>query len=185
MGAIRALRRNSGFLAILVLLLVVGYWGIDPLRDRTPMTGAFQVVDGDSLRRNSEDFRLQGIDAPELKQTCEDATGRAYPCGREAHQMLRRLVQGRIIKCESTGVDRYNRTLAYCRAGDTDINDAMVSAGWAVSYYSLAYFLTELEARNAGLGLWQGAFQSPADWRADHRHSLVQDGVADGAPQPD
>ena len=35
-------------------------------------TGAVQVVDGDSLRKEDTDVRLYGIDAPEYHQACED-----------------------------------------------------------------------------------------------------------------
>jgi len=34
------------------------------------------VIDGDSLRTGSEEIRLVGIDAPELRQTCRDGQGR-------------------------------------------------------------------------------------------------------------
>ena len=52
------------------------------------------VTDGDSLRVRPADggdpvtVRLEGIDAPELDQTCEDTNRQSWPCGRAALRAL-------------------------------------------------------------------------------------------------
>src|SRR5262245_59324026 len=46
------------------------------------------VIDGDSLRTGSEEIRLVGIDAPELRQTCRDGQDREWSCGRAAKARL-------------------------------------------------------------------------------------------------
>jgi len=129
------------------------------------MRGTVRVADGDSLVLAGERIRLQGIDAPELAQSCTRA-GADYPCGREARAALARLVAGHAVACESRRRDRYERLLATCTAAGVELNRAMVEAGWAVSYGD--YRAAEAAARQAGRGLWAGPFERPQDWRRDH-----------------
>lgn len=124
----------------------------------------FSAVDGDSLRSGGEDFRLLGIDAPELRQTCTRA-GRSWSCGREAHARLRTLVAGGGLVCTPQGRDRYGRTLARCRAGGRDIGETMVREGLALDFMGGGYGAVEREARAARRGLWAGEFELPQDWR--------------------
>jgi hypothetical protein len=44
-------------------------------------TGFPTVVDGDTLAIGAQRIRLQGIDAPEIDQTCLDGTGTLWRCG--------------------------------------------------------------------------------------------------------
>ncbi len=134
--------------------------------------GRARVIDGDSLQVNGVEVRLHGIDAPELRQTCRDASGRRYPCGRMARQHLRQLVRGRTIRCRRITTDRYRRMIARCTLPDgTDIGQRMVRDGWAVAFvrYSRAYVGDERLARQARKGLWQGRFVPPAVWRRMQR----------------
>jgi endonuclease YncB( thermonuclease family) len=136
--------------------------------------GRFAAVDGDSLRRDGQDFRLKGIDAPELHQSCEDDKGKAYPCGLKARDALQQLVKGRSIACEVVARDRYERMVSICFDGDRDINAAMVRAGWATAYlrHGSEYQQEEAEARLNGRGIWQGRFEEPEAWRDEHRRDL-------------
>lgn len=126
------------------------------------LQGPARVTDGDSLVVNGVRIRLYGIDAPELAQTCING-GADYPCGRQAAAELRQLVAGRQVICQSQGNDRYGRVLARCTAAATELNRAMVEAGWAVAYGD--YTMQERAARQAGRGLWRGEFEQPQDWR--------------------
>lgn len=132
-------------------------------------TGQVFVIDGDSLRIDGRDIRLMGIDAPELDQTCRLKSGRPYACGRKARRFLRKLVAGKVLKCKNIDIDRYGRDLAICRAGETEINRAMIEAGWAVAFldFSFAYARSEARARKARKGIWAGDFDEPQDWRRD------------------
>jgi endonuclease YncB( thermonuclease family) len=146
--------------------------------------GALQVVDGDSLRRGGTDIRLHGIDAPEYRQTCRDKYGAEYPCGKQAMNALRSLVQEGEVSCTSIETDRYGRAVAVCKRGELEINAEMVRQGWAVAYtrHSLSYVRFEAEARRAKRGIWAGSFEPPEDYRA--RLRLVQGNLGE-ADLPD
>lgn len=129
------------------------------------------VLDGDSLRLKGRDIRLYGIDAPEYGQSCQLANGKSYKCGRDARTFLRKLVAGHSVKCRQIDLDRYDRDIAVCTAGETELNLAMVESGWAVAYlsHSFNYARAEKKARKAGRGIWRGKFVEPEDWRAENR----------------
>jgi endonuclease YncB( thermonuclease family) len=131
--------------------------------------GNMIVVDGDSLRPKSggEDIRLHGIDASELNQSCQDGDGRSYPCGRRARDHLRKLVAGQEVACQTRDVDRYGRTVAVCKAGETELNRQMVADGWALAYrqHEHRYVKDEVAAQAARRGIWQGTFEQPELWR--------------------
>jgi endonuclease YncB( thermonuclease family) len=52
-----------------------------------------------------------------------------------------------------------------------DLERWMVEQGWAVAFrkYFLDYVDAENDAREAGRGIWQGAFELPWEWRAARR----------------
>ena len=142
-------------------------------------SGNVIAVDGDSLRpsEGGADIRLHGIDAPELGQRCENAQGRQYNCGTAARNHLRKLIGGRDVTCKTMDVDRYGRTVAVCRAGDTELNRQMVLDGWALAYrqHEHRYIGNEATARNNRRGVWQGRFERPGDWRAMYRSDASAD----------
>jgi endonuclease YncB( thermonuclease family) len=129
--------------------------------------GTARAKDGDSLVVGSREVRLFGIDAPEFDQTCKRA-GTNWQCGTEAAQKLAALVTGREVRCVSSGVDQYGRTLATCTVGLTDINRTMVATGFAVAFrrYSTDYVSAEESAKVNRRGLWSGEFQMPQAFRA-------------------
>jgi endonuclease YncB( thermonuclease family) len=153
---------------------------LDSLGART-LSGAAIVHDGDTLTVGGERIRLSGIDAFELDQTCS-RSGAEYVCGESARALLANLANGRVINCDGKRRDRYQRLLAVCTAGDTELNRELVSAGWAVSYGG--YRIDEIAARLDGRGAWEGDFVAPSDWRAsngrpvDERHDIVSRLVA-------
>ncbi len=136
-----------------------------------PLAGIATVVDGDTLRLNGERIRIVGIDAPESGQTCRDASGRAWACGRAATRYMLGLVSRGPVSCRSEGHDRYGRVLAACSAGGVDLGAAMVRNGYAVDYtrYSTRYSAQARAARQERRGLWSGAFEWPEAYR--HRRS--------------
>lgn len=132
-----------------------------------PFYGLAVAGDGDSLTVNGERVRLFGIDAPEFDQTCTKA-GQSWACGSASAEQLKRLVTGRTVRCLRAGTDQYERTLARCTVGETDINRHMVATGYAVAFrrYSSDYVAAENSAKAARRGMWAGSFEMPADIRA-------------------
>jgi len=130
------------------------------------VSGTGHAKDGDSLMVGDREVRLFGIDAPEFDQTCQRA-GLSWACGAEAANQLSALVTGKTVRCEQVGTDQYDRLLARCRVGTTDVNRTMVVLGFAVAYrrYSLDYVSAEESAKGNRLGLWSGQFESPSAYR--------------------
>ena len=53
------------------------------------LIGKVWVVDGDTIDMSGTRIRLIGIDAPESAQSCTDADGRPWLCGRAATRALK------------------------------------------------------------------------------------------------
>ena len=150
-------------LALAGLAIALSFWPAD--ERGAAVIGIATVVDGDTLRIGGETFRLKGIDAPELAQTCG-----SWPAGEEARRALVRLIGKQGVRCERTGTDRYDRTTAHCHVGDTDLGAALVRSGLAIAYttYSMRYLLDEVRARIDGVGIHGHNCMGPADWRTTH-----------------
>lgn len=127
------------------------------------------IIDGDSVRLNGVEMRLEGIDAPELQQRCQ--AEQVWPCGRQSRAHLGALLDAGDVQCTGGVTDQYDRVLVRCVAGERDINAAMVRDGYAVSFGS--YERLEAEARAAKRGLWRGTFDRPAQWRAAQREGAA------------
>ena len=96
-------------------------------------------VDGDSIRAaNGADYRLFGIDAPELHQTCSEANGKSWLCGRAAKARLTALINRGKVNCEARATDRFGRVVAVCSAeGVPDLGEALVRDGDAIDLGAL------------------------------------------------
>lgn len=130
-----------------------------------PVGGMARVSDGDSFRLGDTRIRLLGIDAPELRQTCQDQQQRSWPCGERARDSLASLLKQGEVDCRPEGTDQYGRLLAYCTVAGQDLGAAMVRDGMAIS--SDNYWREEQTARKTQAGIWQGGFETPKNWRQD------------------
>jgi endonuclease YncB( thermonuclease family) len=141
--------------------------------DARSVSGMARVIDGDTIEINRKRIRLHGIDAPEQKQKCLDASQSEYPCGEYATNALRRKVQSAHISCTVSGVDPYKRLIAVCYIGTQNINNWLVKRGWAIAYkrYSNDYVSTERTARIERNGIWKGSFVEPWKWRKGSRQN--------------
>jgi endonuclease YncB( thermonuclease family)/methylphosphotriester-DNA--protein-cysteine methyltransferase len=131
------------------------------------------VHDGDTITVLDKDnkkfhIRLQGIDAPELKQAR----------GAESQANLSRMVMGKQVSIVWTKVDKYRRTVGTIMLNGKDINIEQVKAGmaWHFKKYAdeqdpkdrVTYAKAEEEARAAKLGLWQDPNPTPpGDYRVE------------------
>ena len=166
------------------------------------LSGLPRIVDGDTLAIGATKVRLEGIDAPETDQVCLNASGAHWACGIDARDQLAAHIANQDIKCASSGIDAYQRTLATCYLADEDLNGWLVQEGWALAYvkYSSKYIHAEENARTKQRGIWQGAFIAPWDWRhrnnktlilgafsvpIDAQAMLLGPSATEGAPSPD
>jgi endonuclease YncB( thermonuclease family) len=131
------------------------------------------VHDGDTVTvldqsNKKTNIRLQGIDAPELKQDF----------GSVSQQNLSRLVLGKQVTIVWTKLDKYRRTVGTIMLDGHDVNIEQVKAGlaWHFKKYEdeqdpadrQTYAAAEQQARTAKLGLWQDSNPTPpGDWRQD------------------
>ncbi len=138
------------------------------------MSGTARIIDGDTIEINKNRIRLIWIDAPETKQKCLDKNYFEYLCGEASTAFLKKLISNKTVECSYGEKDIYNRFLGNCKLGEMNINYEMVKNGMAI-IYNLKDADEELknleaEAKNKKLGVWQGAFQDPKDYRKKNRH---------------
>lgn len=135
------------------------------------LVGRVSVVDGDTLEMHGNRIRLHGIDAPESGQSCTDEENKTYRCGQLSANRMASYVSGKAVYCEILDKDRYGRLIAACSVNDVDVNQLLVSEGWALAYrqYSRDYVSAEENAKKLGLGIWQGKFVEPWNWRRGER----------------
>ena len=140
------------------------------------LTGRVSVIDGDTFEMHGKRIRLHGIDAPESGQQCKDVNGKTYRCGQMAAKQMSGYVTGKTVNCEILDKDRYGRFIARCLVNGTDVNELLVKEGWALAYrqYSKDYVRAEGQAKQNNIGLWQGKFVEPWNWRRGER---LEDGT--------
>ena len=113
------------------------------------------VIDGDSITvlhdGRQEQIRLWGIDCPEKHQDF----------GSKAKHATSILVFAKVVEVEPVTTDRYGRTVAFVRVGDTLVNEEMIRQGlaWVYTRYCdrpicQEWNKLEEEAREKRRGLW-------------------------------
>ena len=136
------------------------------------------VTDGDSIKIRKEKIRLHGIDAPEMKQICNDKNNDPYACGHVSKKFLADFLyiknSGKQVYCYYSERDKYKRIIGDCYIGADNkigINYSMVLYGQAVAYtrYSEKYLDAQESAKNFNFGLWSGKFDLPEEWRKKNK----------------
>ena len=172
----KALAQSLGKLIALALVVIVALLIEHYCSYKPPAFGPdakITTIDGDTIRAgNGDEYRLFGIDAPELKQTCKDAGGKTWLCGRAAKAKLTSLMKAGGVNCGTGSKDAYGRVVAVCSAqGLPDLGEEMVRSGYAIDLPGPSgdpYQAAEAEAKNAKRGVWRGPFDRPSDWRQTH-----------------
>ena len=162
------------FMIILTIFFILTYNDVRS-ENINKITGFAKVVDGDTIKINSKKIRLYGIDAPEKKQKCKKtyltisfmSFTKDYMCGEVSTQKLIKKINKQKLNCKILDVDRYKRLIGECFKRNINLNSWMVSNGYAVAYrkYSKKYVSDENNAKNNKLGIWQGKFEMPWDYR--------------------
>ena len=159
------------------LILIVTFF-FSKILYGTEIYGVPKIIDGDTVRISDKKIRLEGIDAPEIKQQCKkpflkiSATigfqfNKNYSCGVTSKKKLIDKIDNSKIKCISSLKDRYKRFLATCYKDKINLNKWMVRNGYALAYkrYSKDYVRDEEYAKENKLGVWEGSFILPEKWR--------------------
>ena len=135
--------------------------------------GKALVVDGDTIKINSEKIRFSGIDAPESyykgrKQFCLKGEEK-ISCGELSKIFLIEKIANQKVKCEiEAKTDRYKRKLGECFVEGKSLSRILVKNGYAFDYprYSKKKYSIEQEyAKINNLGLWSMKFEFPWDFR--------------------
>lgn len=131
--------------------------------------GKAHILDGDTIKINGRKIRLINIDSAESSQKCYNINNSSYFCGKDATKFLVNLIADKEVECRYDKLDIYNRILGTCYLNKTDINLSMIRNGHAIIYsYKRApekYIAAESYAKENNLGLWQGSYEIPKDYR--------------------
>lgn len=166
MRSLTFLRRPFGhYMALFALHFLL----VSAARAET-LSGQARVLDGDTLAISGQRVRLNGIDAPETRQTCS-RDGRQWACGKASTSEMRRLIGRNQVRCEISGRDKYGRAIGACFVNGRDLQQQLVRKGLALAYrkYSTRYIPDEDAARTDSVGLWSGEFVPPWKWRKQDR----------------
>jgi endonuclease YncB( thermonuclease family) len=164
------LLRKFGFwlllLALLALAVRLERGALVSEQIRAASGESVHVIDGDSLRIGAREIRIAGIDAPEYRQTCSDAAGRTWPCGKDARTALEAITREGALSCTKQAEDRYGRALARCTTAKGDVATRLAGLGWALDARDKRFEAPAAairEARAARRGIWRGAHQHPIE----------------------
>jgi endonuclease YncB( thermonuclease family) len=160
------------FMKLLFALLIVL---LPAIADAADVTGIPKIREGDQVQIGSSRIRLGGIDAPSVDQLCLNNTGERWTCGVAARDELIKHADNKTWVCNVLRIDRRGRMVARCEVDGEDIQKWMVKSGWAMSYVrqSHDYDADEKAAREAKVGMWQGAFIAPWDWRVRNKKTVI------------
>jgi endonuclease YncB( thermonuclease family) len=128
--------------------------------------GPAEVVGPALLSVAGKRIVLYGIDAPVKGQPCQAGT-KIWDCATASAKTLLNLIGTQEVVCEQRRADQFGRVFAICKAGEVDINRALVEAGMAVALpkETTDYVASEEAAKAKGIGIWRGPFMTPADYR--------------------
>ena len=104
---------------------------VPPTEELNAQPAQVAVVDGGTLRLRDRVVRLQGVEPPPRGTICGQRDSADEDCGAAATNALAALVREAQVACRITGEDRLGRPYAICQAGGTELNRAVVAAGWA------------------------------------------------------
>ena len=96
----------------------------------TSVSGYAKVTDGDTIKIDTFKIRLDGIDAPEKKQTCKRpyftifmfTFYEDYSCGQKSTEALIKKINNQKITCKISDVDYFKRLIGECYKRKINLN---------------------------------------------------------------
>ncbi len=168
--------------SVITLVLLSMIFGLTlSTQANADVSGTVCVINGDLISVNGirygndckdgTNVRLHGIDAPELEQNCLRADGAIFKCGLYAASFLLEYIHNRPVKCHGNTQDINGNWLMRCYIEEKNINEHMVSEGWALAYEMLSrrYQPFEAIAKKNKKGIWAFHFTNPWEWRKGKR----------------
>jgi endonuclease YncB( thermonuclease family) len=156
-----------------------------------PLLGAFLLAgpafaanaivrDGHTIQLGDITYRLDGIDAPEIDQTCIDDHADPWSCGVDARDQLTKLINGRTVRCDDLGPDKLfrKRHVGVCTVDGetTSLNQQLARQGLAISVEPSLKLHANHDAAAAKAdkaGLWKGCFAAPQDFRLGNKDGAL------------
>jgi endonuclease YncB( thermonuclease family) len=121
-----------------------------PAEELSAQPAQVAVVDSGTLRLRDRVVRLLGVQPPARGTICAD-----QDCGAAATNALAAMVHDDPVVCRITGMDGTDRPYGTCRAGGTELNSAVITAGWArADTAEPALQRAEQAARAEHRGIW-------------------------------
>ena len=135
--------------------------------EASQIAGPANAVDSTVIEVNGQRIMLFGIDSVMRKQNCT-IDGKIWQCWAAAVRTLEILIDQGPVTCDVIGEpDVYDRLLARCNINGQSLNEQLVRKGYAVARPSetIDYVAAEAAAKEEKIGLWQGKFLMPAEFR--------------------
>jgi endonuclease YncB( thermonuclease family) len=136
------------------------------------------AVDGNTIRLGRQTFRLFGMEAPSLQETCPNQRGGRSECGRAARFELARILSYAPAVCQAVDQEGDATLSARCEINGRDVGAAMVREGFADALYrdSPEYVGREGEAVRQSRGVWEafGPVAQPSGGATALPHERLQ-----------
>jgi endonuclease YncB( thermonuclease family) len=133
----------------------------------TEVSGQGKAIDSTIIQIGDKRVMLFGVDSVTRRQACM-LEGKTWQCWPAAVQDLQSLLDQGPVSCEVVGEpDVYGRLLGRCDVAGRSVNEQFVARGFGVARISESkdYAAAEAAAKEKKLGLWQGKFTPPSEFR--------------------
>lgn len=131
--------------------------------------GMGTAIEGDVFSIDGVRMLLYGVDTVEPRQTCY-IDGQPWDCWPAVVRQLQTfLAEGPATCTPAAPPDPFRRQLVLCEINGESLNEKLIRSGFAIAFPDEVpeFAAAEEAARAERIGLWQGQFQSPSEWRAE------------------
>ena len=139
-----------------------------------PFSSDVTFETGDTWRHEGRKYRLFGVQSCIRGTAYRSPEGQEGDCGLRSLASLAALFSTGTVGCQPVGTAKDEATFVVCAANiddaTVDVGTALISSGAAFAAtlpsgapVSAAYAVAELAAKDSRRGLWEGAFEHPAD----------------------